>query len=157
LNSQEIAPAPPEIEISNDLHFIDDAIELEGNVFKDTGRSLYSNKDEWLHRISNGGYFVVAKEGESVKGFAICDITNEGDFKVWLAGVDPNTRGKGVWSIMYGEVTAYAKEKGYKYILLNTFPKKFPMMFSFLQKMNAEIYKEEQVDGFNKVYAKIKI
>lgn len=89
--------------------------------------------------------------------FTVCDITTEGDFKIWLAGVAPEVRGKGVWSKMYSDVVSHAKENGYEYILLNTFPKKFPMMFSFLQKMNAEIYKEDQVGGFDKIYARIKI
>ena len=155
--SPEFAPEPAKLEVSNDLQFVDGAILLHDKVFNETDQSLYNNKDEWLKRINNGGYFVVVNKGESTKGFTVCDVTNEGDFKIWLAGVDPEARGKGVWSKMYDDVVAYAKEKGYEYILLNTFPKKFPMMFSFLQKMNAEIYKEEQIGDFDKVYARIKI
>ncbi len=157
MESPKFAPAPPKLEVSTDLRFVDAAISLHDMVFNETEPSLYNDKDEWLKRINGGGYFVVVSEAEHVKGFTVCDITSDGGFKIWLAGVDPESRGKGVWSKMYSEVAAYAKEKGHKYILLNTFPKKFPMMFSFLQKMNAEIYKEEQVGGFDKVYAKIKI
>lgn len=157
MKSPEFTPKPPKLEVSTDLRFVESAIELHDKVFGEKEQSLYNNKDEWLKRINNGGYFVVVNEGESTKGFTVCDVTNERDFKIWLAGVDPEARGKGVWSKMYTDVVAYAKEKGYEYILLNTFPKKFPMMFSFLQKMNAEVYKEEQVGGFDKVYARIKI
>jgi ribosomal protein S18 acetylase RimI-like enzyme len=157
MKSPEFSAVPSKLEVSTDLRFVDRAIELHDKVFNEKEQSLYNNKDEWLKRINNGGYFVVFNEGESVKGFTVCDVTSDGGFKIWLAGVDPEARGKGLWSKMYDEVVTYAKGKGYKYILLNTFPKKFPMMFSFLQKMNAEIYKEEQVNGFDKVYARIKI
>ena len=157
MKSPEFAPEPPKLEVSSDLGFVGDAIKLHDKVFNETEQSLYNNQDEWLKRINNGGYFVVVNEAENTKGFTVCDITAEGDFKIWLAGVDPESRGKGVWSKMYSDVVAHAKEKGYEYILLNTFPKKFSIMFSFLQKMNAEVYKEEQVGGFDKVYARIKI
>jgi len=153
----ELIPVLPKLETSNDLRFLESAIELHDKVFNETKQSFYNNKDEWLKRITNGGYFVVVNDGEYTKGFTVCDVTSEGGFKIWLAGVDAEARGKGVWSKMYDDVVMHAREKGYKYILLNTFPKKFPMMFSFLQKMNAEIYKKEQVDGFDKVYARIKI
>lgn len=157
MESLEFAHELPKLEMSTDLRFVDSAILLHDKVFGEKEQSLYNNKGEWLKRINNGGYFVVVNEGESTKGFTVCDLTDEGDFKIWLAGVDPEARGKGIWSKMYTDVVAYAKEKGYKYILLNTFPKKFPMMFSFLQKVNAEIYKKEQVGSFDKVYARIKI
>jgi ribosomal protein S18 acetylase RimI-like enzyme len=157
MNSPEFVPTPPKLEVSSDLKFVEGAIQLHDKVFNEIEQSLYNNKDEWLKRINNGGYFVVVNEGDSTKGFVVCDVTNEGDFKIWLAGVDPEARGQGVWSKMYDDVVSHAKENGCEYILLNTFPQKFPAMFSFLEKMNAEIYKEEQVGGFDKVYAKIKI
>jgi GNAT superfamily N-acetyltransferase len=153
----EFSLEPRKLEVSSDLRFMEDAIKLHDKVFNETEQSLYNNKDEWLRRINSGGYFVMVNEGESTKGFTVCDVTHEGGFKIWLAGVDPEARGKGVWTTMYKDVVAYAQGKGYEYILLNTFPKKFPMMFSFLQKVGAEIYKEEQVGGFDKVYARIKI
>ena len=157
MKSIEFAPVPPKLEVSSDLRFVGDAIKLHDKVFNETEQSLYNNKDEWLKRINSGGYFVVVNESENTKGFTVCNVTTEGDFKIWLAGVDLEARGKGVWSTMYSDVVTHAKEQGYEHILLNTFPKKFPTMFSFLQKMNAEIYKEEQVGGVDKVYARIKI
>lgn len=157
MENPEFVPTPPKLEASSDLRFIDDAISLHDKVFNETEQSLYNNRDEWLKRVGSGGYFVVVSEAEHIIGFTICDITSEGSFRIWLAGVEQESRGKGVWLKMYSEVVIYAKEKGYEYILINTFPKKFPIMFSFLQKINAEIYKEEYVGGFDKVYARIKI
>lgn len=157
MKSSESIPQSSKIEVSNDLRYMRDAIKLHDKVFNEAGHSLYNDENEWLKRIQNGGYFVAANNGETIKGFTVCDVTDEGDFKIWLTGVDPEARGEGVWSKMYEEVVTHAKAKGYKYILLNTFPKKFPAMFSFLQKVNAEIYKEEHVGDFDKVYAKIKI
>lgn len=157
MKSPEFSPAPLRREVSNDLSFIADAIKLHDMVFGETDPSLYNNKDEWLKRINTGGYFVVSKEGEVIDGFAVCDLTSEGDFKIWLAGVDPKAQNKGVWSGLFGDIVDHAQKKGYEYILINTFPKKFPAMYSFLQKMNAEIYNAEQIDGVKKIYARIKI
>lgn len=157
MNNSGFSHEPKELDISTDLRFVDDAILLQNKVFNATEPSSYNSKDEWLKRINNGGYFVVVNEGGIIKGFAVCDVTSKGSFKIWLAGVDSEARGRGIWSKMYQAVADYAQEQGYQYILLNTFPKKFPIMFAFLQKMRAEIYKEETVDGFDKIYTRIKI
>ena len=111
MKGSEFIPAPPKLEVSSDLRFVDSAILLHDKVFNETEQSMYNNKDEWLKRINGGGYFVVVNEGENTKGFTVCDVTNVGDFKIWLAGVDPEARGKGVWSKMYSDVVTHAKEK----------------------------------------------
>lgn len=158
MQSHQQSPTIPQLEISNDILFVDEAILVHDKVFGiQDEHLLYNNKDEWLKRIREGGYFIVVTANQVVKGFAVCDITQQNDFKIWLTGVDKDTRGQGIWSKMYKDIVKHAKKKGYKYILINTFPKKFPMMFSFLQKVNAEIYKQENILGFDKVYTKIMI
>lgn len=142
---------------SYELSLIGEAIKLHDEVFSLKEKSRYNDKNEWVKRIQNGGYFVACVDGQKMKGFAICDVTPEGEFKIWLAGVDKSERGKGIWLQIYQEIIFHAKEESYESILLNTFPEKFPEMFSFLQKINAEIYKKEEVGGFNKVYARIKV
>ena len=77
--------------------------------------------------------------------------------KVWICGVLPNARGKGVWSEMWNAVKEFAKNKGYDYVLLNTFPERFASMSKFLQKEHAEVYKKEQTDTGEKVFTKLYI
>lgn len=156
MQTPEQTPAP-KTEISRDVRFIESAIALHNKIFNETEPSMFNDILVWKKKISEGGYFVAATTGEEVMGYAVCDITPEGEFKVWLAGVNPEMRGRGLWSQLFANIVEFAKAKGYKHVLLNTFPKKFPMMFSFLQKMHAEIYKEEEIDGYRKVYTKIKI
>jgi GNAT superfamily N-acetyltransferase len=144
-----------QVTVSHDTQLISEAIILNNQVFSQTHTSLYNDRDEWDKRIKNGGYFAVALENKQVIGFAVCDKTKDGDFKIWLAGVAQAARGKGIWSTLFKDVSQYASSQGYSYILLNTFPEKFPTMYAFLQKKKAIVYKKEQVDGFEKVYARI--
>ena len=158
MKNSESKTERPEIILSRDLTFIQTAIELQNKVFgPQPENSPYNNKDEWIKRVSNGGYFVVARDAQGVKGFAVCDITREKEFKIWLAGVDNESRGNGIWSKLYQDIVIHAKKSGHQYILINTFPEKYPIMFSFLQKINANVYKEENVEGFKKVYARVSI
>jgi ribosomal protein S18 acetylase RimI-like enzyme len=146
-----------EYEISNDLNFIDDVLELHNRVFDEGRETIYNSKEEWLRRIADGGYFVFCKKDSVVVGYAVCDIVENGDFKIWLVGVDSGFRKQGIWSMLYENVKNHAQSEGRTHMLLNTFPSKFPAMYSFLRSVNAEIYKKEMVDGSEKFYVKIPI
>jgi len=147
----------PEYDISNDLSFIENVLELHNKVFNEGRDTAYNSKEEWLRRIANGGYFVFCRKAEIVVGYAVCDIVENEDFKIWLAGVDPEFRKKGIWKMLYENVKQHAQSEGREHMLLNTFPSKFPAMYSFLLSVDAEIYRKEMVDGGEKYYAKIPI
>lgn len=143
--------------IVQDLQYIDEAIRLHDVIFDAHEQSKFNNKEFWTEKINTGGLFVVACGDEGkVIGFTVCD-KEDADFKVWICGVHSSARGKGVWQEMWNAVKLFAKEKGYTYILLNTFPERYPAMYSFLQKENAEIYKKEETDKGEKYFAKLYI
>lgn len=144
-----------EYQISNDLSVVDEVIKLHNKVFDEGKETVFNSKEEWLRRIDAGGYFVFCKKGSVVVGYVVCDVVENGDFKIWLAGVDPEFRRQGIWTMLYEDVKQHALSEGRSYVLLNTFPAKFPAMYSFLQSQDAEIYKKELVDGSEKCYAKI--
>ena len=143
--------------IIQDLQYVDEAIKLAEEVFDIYGQTVFNNKKVWLRRIEQDGFFVVICDDEGkVVGFTICD-KHQMDLKVWICGVLPNARGKGVWSDMWNAVKEFAKNKGYDYVLLNTFPERFASMSKFLQKEHAEVYKKEQTDTGEKVFTKLYI
>jgi ribosomal protein S18 acetylase RimI-like enzyme len=144
-----------EFEISNDLERVNDALALHNEVFDEGGQTLFNNKNEWLRRIGAGGYFVVCKSDTQVVGYAVCDVVENGDLKIWLVGVKPDFRKQGVWTKLYENIVRHAKNEGRTHVLLNTRPSKFPAMYSFLQSMNAEIYKTEPAEEGEKFFAKI--
>jgi len=144
-----------EFEISNDLENIDDALELHNKVFDENQQTIFNSKDEWLRRLGAGGYFVVCTSDTQVIGYAVCDVVENGDLKIWLAGVEPDFRKQGVWTRLYENIVQHAKSEGRTHVLLNTRPSKFPAMYSFLQSQNAEIYKTEPSEEGEKFFAKI--
>jgi len=144
-------------EISTDLDFVDAALVLHNVVFDEGRETLYNSKKEWLRRIAAGGYFVVCIEGSAVVGYAVCDVVENGDFKIWLVGVNPAFRKRGIWTLLYENIKQHVQAEGRTHMLLNTFPSKFPAMYAFLQSVGAEIYKKEMVDGEEKFYAKVPI
>lgn len=146
-----------EYQISNDLGVVDEVLQLHNKVFDEGKETVFNSKEEWLRRITAGGYFVFCRKESKVVGYAVCDIVENGDFKIWLVGVDPDFRKQGIWTMLYEDVKQHAQSEGRSHVLLNTFPSKFPAMYSFLQSQNAEIYMKEVVDGAEKFYAKIPI
>lgn len=144
-----------ELEIGNDLSLIDKTLKLHNDVFEEKSETVYNSREEWIRRINNGGYFIYCKAGSEVVGYAVCDVVENGDLKIWLAGVDSKFRKQGIWSRLYEGIKSHAVEEGRSYILLNTKPTRFPAMYAFLQSKNAEIYKKEMHDGEEKVFAKI--
>jgi|GEM_PF-5135477 len=144
-----------QFKISNDLQFVDGALALHNKVFDEGRQTLFNSKEEWLRRISDGGYFVVCTSSTQVVGYAVCDVVENGDLKIWLVGVEPDCRKQGIWTRLYENIVRHAKNEGRTHVLLNTRPSKFPAMYSFLQSRNAEIYKTEPSEEGEKFFAKI--
>jgi len=147
----------PEFQITNDIRLVPDALILHDKVFAEGLETLFNSKEEWLRRINNGGYFVVCTSGSAVVGYAVCDITETDDFKIWLVGVDSDFRQQGIWTLLYTNIIKHALSESRSHVLLNTFPAKFPAMYAFLQSVGAEIYEKKLVDGDEKYYAKIRL
>lgn len=144
-----------QFEISSNLEGVDDALTLHNKVFNEGRQTLFNSKEEWLRRIGAGGYFVVCKSDTQVVGYAVCDVVENGDLKIWLVGVEPDFRKQGIWTRLYKNIVQHAKNEGRTHVLLNTRPSKFPAMYAFLQSVNAEIYKTEPSEEGEKFFAKI--
>ncbi|MFT5832265.1 MAG: ribosomal protein S18 acetylase RimI-like enzyme [Candidatus Paceibacteria bacterium] len=143
--------------ISQDSALIDQAIELHNQVFNETKATQYNDKSEWVRKINSGGYFVACTHDSQVVGYSVCDTTEKGEFKIWLAGVDPRFRQHGIWSDMYKNIKTFALNQNHDYVLLNTKPDQFPAMWRFLQKSDAKVYKKEMTTDGEKYFAKIYI
>ena len=146
-----------EYTLHSEHSYIDDALELHNLVFQEPNQTLYNSKAEWEKRIAAGGFFLVCLHDDQVVGYVVCDVVESGELKIWLAGVQPEFRQQGIWSKLYAQVVSHAKAEGRNSVLLNTFPKKFPAMYAFLQSQGAEFYKTQEVDGFEKVFARIQL
>lgn len=145
------------LQLSNNQTLINDAVSLHNTVFNETKPSQYNNKEGWLAKISNGGYFVACTYDSKVVGYSVCDLTKDGDFKIWLVGVHPDFRKNGIWQSLYLNIKEYALSINHTHILLNTKPSQFPAMWSFLQKNKAEVYKREMTEDGEKYFLRIPI
>lgn len=74
---------------------------------------------------------------------------------LWMAGVDENFRDKGILTALMQTGLEEIKKRKYEEITVNTFPEKFPIMFSFLQKHGFIEYKDEQKEWNGKEIKKV--
>lgn len=83
---------------------------------------------EFADRIKGTSLALVATLNNTPAGFMVSyDEYNDGSFYIWLSGVLPEFRNKGVFTIMKDYQEKWAKEKGYKSIKIKTWNKRIEM------------------------------
>lgn len=103
--------------------------------------------EEFTDRIKGTSLALTASFNNSPAGFMVSyDEYNDGSFYIWLAGVLPEFRNKGVFSIMKDYQEKWAKEKGYKSIKIKTWNKRIEMRIT-LAKAGYNIIGFEEKDN----------
>ncbi|KAF2113279.1 hypothetical protein BDV96DRAFT_578651 [Lophiotrema nucula] len=76
-------------------------------------------------------------------------------YHIWLAGVNPSSRGLGIFPLLFEETRKKAKEAGYECLSVCTVPMRFEKMYRILQKNGWEFVAWRE--GGEKVLMKMKI
>nr|WP_086938356.1 GNAT family N-acetyltransferase [Thaumasiovibrio occultus] len=88
---------------------------------------------------------LVAYEGEEIAGVKLGYASDEHTFYIWLAGVAPTSRGKGVAQALLNAHQTWAKESGYAYVTVKS-RNKFPAMLRLLIRNGYDIVECEKKD-----------
>lgn len=123
-------------------------MQLCAKIFNPLLQGLDKNEDKgiWSKNYEQGGLLLGAFVEKQLVGFIFFYEKNPGSKSIhcWMDGVDEQFRKQGVFTSLMQSGMDELKKRGYAYLTINTFPEKFPAMFSFLQTHGFTQYKEEQ-------------
>jgi len=99
-----------------------------------------------LANIENGHEFILAKEAETVFGFASFEhhYQNNHTTKIHKIYILPETQGKGIGKLLIDSIAEFAKENNSDRLLLNV--NRFNKALTFYQKLGFEIIEEIDIE-----------
>lgn len=128
------------------LHLLKLAFALNRTVFdaivsNPDPKAPFNDVDAWLTRAKKSGtHLIVAwpHESDSLSGFLFA-IRRDDCTHIWLAGVDEEARGQGIWKKMLNLLLDKVREAGETpFVTINTIPTLFPAMYASLTKSDFE-------------------
>ncbi|MFA9191093.1 GNAT family N-acetyltransferase [Flavobacterium sp. FZUC8N2.13] len=99
-----------------------------------------------LKNIENGQEFILAKEGDTVLGFASFEhhYKNGSTTKIHKIYILPETQGKGIGKLLIDSIAQFAKENNSNSLLLNV--NRFNKALTFYQKLGFKIIQEIDIE-----------
>jgi ribosomal protein S18 acetylase RimI-like enzyme len=136
-----------------------EVMQLCAKIFTPVLKGIDKNekKSIWWDTYEQNGLLIGAYHEKDLVGFI---FFYEKDPKTknihcWMDGVDEQFRNQGIFTTLIETGLRELKKRGYEYMTINTFPEKFPVMFSFLQKHDFVEYKEEQKEWHGEITKKV--
>ena len=107
--------------------------------------AFYSDKG-LRENIENGHEFILAKEADSILGFASFEPHYEkgNAIKIHKIYILPETQGKGIGKLLIDTIALFAKEKNATSLLLNV--NRFNTALTFYQKLGFKIIQEIDIE-----------
>lgn len=132
--------------------------QLSNKIFDPILQGLNKNEDPsiWQENYKKDSLVIGAYSDKQIVGFIFFYEKFPGtkNIQCWMCGVDEKCRGQGILTTLMQVGMKKLKEREYEYVTVSTYPEKFPMMFSFLQKYHFEQYKEEDKQWHEEVTKK---